>query len=438
MENSSHELSVEVSQTKKQLGQYFRVTLKYNGSLPLDSINLDSWRQHFEIIHDDEFNEKDMGGHTIQVLKLRLYPRTLKSTLLAPLKLGETLSHSVGLKVTQSMIKGSVIKLDWDISNISPWQREAVIIRIQMQSTDVSARVILDSPKNSNLLLRPLSTERKILKNGIIQFHSGWIYYPLKEGSLSLQLPAIRYQLSGSDRRRFYLPLQTINIKTLPGYLPPDLPIGNLKISSDIVNADPVNWKINVHTTALTPYGLPGLSRQLSNINDYDIANIRINYKNLSSFNDYGDVNIVHAPLPSWLMPFGQSIILKLRYFNPETGMLSEIHHTLPRHWNMPTWAWWVTFILCLLMSVFLIINIRPWILMQIRRYKLRQQTLQVMSADQLRNLILSDGHYPTLSHWSNNIPARISFAVKLNKHCFSIDDSIDLKKLRHEVLKLI
>ncbi|MFK5950241.1 MAG: hypothetical protein QM500_15880 [Methylococcales bacterium] len=437
-DTQSSYLTVNISKTDKQLGQYFRVTLKYKGHLKLENIDLNSWQENFKILHGDEYKNEDKQGNIIQVLMLRLYPRMLNITLLPSLSLGKTRSTKISLKVMPSKIKNSTIKLNWEISNQNPWEREAVLIRIHIKSNDPTARVIIDASETPGLLLQPLKTEHKVLKNGEIEFNSGWIFYSLNNGSVSLNLPAIRYQLSGSDRRRFYLPIQKLSVKPLPNYLPPNLPIGKLNINSEIKNNNTASWKTNITTPALALYDFPEINQQLSAFSGYDIATIENEIRQLSSYSNYGYLHTVTSPLPKWLMPFGSSIDLKVRYFDPETGTLEETLHTLPRYWNMPQWAWWVTFIISVFISAILIKLFKPCALNQISRFKLHQQIKKSNSPDQIRSLILNESYYMTLSQWSNDNHERQLFADKLNKICFSVVNYSDLSKLRVEALQLI
>ena len=437
-ETQSSYLTVDISKTNKQLGQYFRTTLKYKGNLKLENIDLHSWRDNFKILHEDEYQGEDKQGNIIQISKLRLFPRTLNATLLPSLSLGETKSTPISLKVTPSKIKNSAIKISWEVSNSTPWEREAVLIRVHIKSSDPTARVIVDDSNVPDYLLYSLNTERKELKNGVIEFNSGWIYYPLKYGNASLNLPAIRYQLSGSDRRRFYLPIQKLSVKPLPNYLPPNLPIGTININSEIENNTTASWQVNLLTPALAIYDLPDINQQISDFSGHDVATIESEHKQLSDYNNYGYMHVITSPLPKWLMPIGSSMNLKVRYFDPETGTLKEIQHTLPRYWNMPQWAWWVTFIISLFICTVLIKVFKPWVSNQINRFKLYQQVNEANSPDQIRFLILKESHYMTLSQWSQGNHARQLFANKLNEVCFSVVDYSELKKLQVEALKLI
>ncbi len=431
-------LTVQVSKTEKQLGQYFRITINYTGNQSLEHLNLDLWKKHFSIVYGDEYKDEDEYGRIIQTLKLRLYPRNKDIRQLPALTLEKAKSISIPLKVTPAKIKNEPIELSWNISNLSPWQREAIIIHVRIQSSDTTAHVLLDSPDNNESMLRALKTEKHITKNGLAIFDAGWIFYPLNEGKQSIDLPAIRYQLSGSDRRRFYLPVQHLQVKPLPSYLPPNLPVGELKLDSKIENGEINSWKTIVHTPALIPFGVPGLDKQLSIINGQDVSNIKMKYKKLSNYKDYGDLNIINAPLPKWLMPFGPKINIKLRYFDPESSTLKESLHNLPRHWTMPAWAWWITLIICSFLSLIIFKQIRPWLNHQAVRWNIRKQLKTEMTADQLRKLLLNNGQYISLHDWAKENDNRKTLVAELNNACFSNMTSLNLSNLQSEILKVI
>jgi len=437
LNTENNKLKLSFSRTDIQLGQFLRVTLKYRGSESLQSIKLTSWLQKFVINYGDEYHDEDNKGHPIQVLKLRLYPRQTGTLTLPALNLGTATSQAVNINIHQPVVNKSPITLNWEISNLSPWQRQAVVIHVHLKSSDISAHVLLDSSDNKNFLLRPLEPTRRTLNNGEIIFDAGWILHPLKGGNVLVDLPAIRYQLSGSDRRVFYLPLQYLKIKTLPSYLPPDLAIGKLNAQSQIDNTLHNQWQTMITTHALIPFGVSGADRQLAAINGHDISKIKMHYTQLSNYENHGDKNIYYTPTPEWLMPFGNNINLILRYFNPETGRLEETVHSLPRVWKMPQWAWWLTISFCLLSCAILIIKIQPWSLNKINRLKLRKQFKLATSSQQIRQLILYNGPYITLSEWANNNPKRKPLAHKLNKICFSNKDHSNLDKLKSELLML-
>jgi len=226
------ELSVFISNSNKQWGQFLRVTLHYHGPKMLTDIDLKAWQQLIAVKFEDEYNDEDENGNPIQVLQLRLHPRKIGHLKLPPLKMGKAVSQAMNINISQPVIKNSPINLNWQVSTLSPWQREAVLVRVHVRTTDYAAHIQLKPPEHKQFLSRALKTERHKLADGSYQFNAGWVLYPIDNGLLELDLPPVRYQIAGSDRRQFYLPLQKFNVKALPNYLPPTLPVGKLNLDS--------------------------------------------------------------------------------------------------------------------------------------------------------------------------------------------------------------
>ncbi len=428
-------LTASISRTDAQRGEYLRVTLRYQGSQLLKNIDLQSWRQIAAISYEEEYNEKNENGNLVQVSELRLYPRGTGRFILPALRLGTAQSQPISINISQAVVNNHAVKLNLKISTLSPWQREAVTVQVQVKSADFAAHIELDPIPHQDFLSRPLKTERHTLPDGSYRFDAGWVLYPIDPGNLTLDLPPVRYRLSGSDRRLFYFPLQELHTRALPNYLPPTLPVGKLNVRSQI-NTENNQWQIRVQTHGLLTYGVPQLDTQLATISKHDISDIKIKHTQQSAYSDYGDRSLYEIPLPDWLMPFGKDLTITLRYFNSKTGRLDEITHVLPRHWNMPTWAWWITIILSLILGTFIIRLLQPLAQAQINRIILRRQLRNATSVTQLRRIILQHGQYVTLSDWATINHARKPAIYQLNYYCFSASGQADIQQLKTELLR--
>jgi len=197
--NPGNKLTVSISKSDKQWGQYLRATLSYQGPELLENIDLQPWRQLVAITYEDEYIDEDENGNFIQIVQLRLHPRGTGTFQLPALKLRTAKSQPLNINISQAVVKNAPVKLDWQISTLSPWQREAVIVRVQAQTPDHAALIKLDAPAHQDFISRPLKTERQSLDDGSYRYKTGWILYPIKNGLLTLDLPPVRYQLSGSD-----------------------------------------------------------------------------------------------------------------------------------------------------------------------------------------------------------------------------------------------
>ena len=433
-------LSVSVSRADKQWGQYMRVTLRYRGNQLLRDINLDSWRQIAAISVEDEYRDSDEKGRDSQVMQLRLYPREIGIHQLPSLQLGTANSQILTLTSTPPVVERSQLILNWEVSKTKAWQREAILVQVQLVTSDYSAHIKLDNIKQQQYISKTLHTETIKLPDGRYQHQSGWVIHSIEAGLQTLALPVIRYQLSGSDRRRFHLPLLDLNIQALPTYLPPILPIGKLDIDSQIIKSDsnkPV-WNIQINTSGLIPYGVPGLDSQLSDINKQDIANIKLYSKQYMDNDKHDNQYNYETPLPEWLMPIGQDIQIRLRYFNPDSGRLEEITHSLSRAWTMPAWAWVLLTIILIAIVSIAGLKTYPYLMTLIDRIKLRNDIKHAKTAYELRRLILTSNNCITLSQWAGDQSIKLRIIKELNSYCFSKVNHNKIKKLKYEIVPVI
>lgn len=432
---SESKLSLNISKTEKQWGEFLNVTLRYRGVELLENINLQSWQQFVAITHFDEYQEKDQFGRTIQVKKLRLHPRYTGNYQLPQLQLAGATTASVSISISDAQVKNHQIKLESVISTLSPWQRQAVKIKVLLETSDSTARLKLEPIKQSGIVsktLKPVKTEQL---NGQFLFEGGWVIYPVQSGFLSLDLPVVEYRLSGSSRRKFHLPLLELNVKPLPAYLPPTLPIGELMVSSEIsTGASGENqWIINVRSDALIPYGVPDLDGQLAELNHHDINDIIIQ-NSLSP--DHKNQSIYHVPLPDWLSPIGRPLKINLRYFDPDSRKLVEVEKELPRQLNLPAWAWKLLMVLLLLMMAVLIWSLMPRIKKYRQNLKLHKQLKLASNPLELRETLLKHGGYVSLSQWAGDSGEKKKITAALNKYCFSGVTGIASERLSDQVIK--
>ncbi len=430
------QLYVSVSKTEKQLGQYFRVTIRYTGLNKWSKLNLRDWQQQFKIIQGDEYQDDDEYGNTVQVLKLRLYPRLVGKLELPVLKLGEASSLKIYLQVQPPIVDDSSIKLSWSLSSTSPWLRQPIVLNLQLKTRDISAHVLLSQPEINNAQLKMLPITRKKLDDGMIIFETGWLYYPFTSGNQIIDFPAIKYQLSGSERRRFYLPLQLLQVRALPGYMPPNLPVGKPNLSSELI-ANDTKWKITLKTKAYIPGGIVDIAKQLAVYSESDMTSV--NVFNLTNSNQ--DKSFYHyvyiSSLPAWLMPFGFDKRLELRYFNPDTGKLDNVKFALLRAFKMPSWAWFIFIVLQFGLFAMLAYKIKPFIMKLIEQNKIHRKLKQANNIQQMRKIILNNGQYITLEQWAGKNEKKIKLINKVNYYCFSKINESDFLQLKHALLCL-
>ncbi len=430
------ELQVSVSKAEKQLGQYFRVTIRYTGTEKWSKLNLQKWQSQFKIIQGDQYQDEDEHDRPVKILKLRLYPRSIGKLELSALKLGDASSRKLYLQVNSPVVDDSPIKLNWSLSSASPWQRQPIILTVQLQTRDVAAHVLLSLPEMNNIQLRSLPITRKKTADGLIHFATGWVYYPFSSGDQVVDFPAIHYQLSGSDRRRFYLPLQLLRVKGLPSYLPPNLPVGKPDLSSELI-ANDTKWQITMKTRAYVPHGIGDIVKQLAFYGESDMADVYVS--NITNGNK--DQSIYHyvytSSLPSWLMPVGADLCLNLRYFDTDTGKLNNVTLILPRVFNAPLWAWFIFITFCCVLTMLLIYKGMPLIKKIITKCKVRHRIKKANNLQQIRMIILNNGEYITLEQWAGDNERKKVLKDRVNYYCYSKNNKSDYLQLKHALLRI-
>lgn len=421
-------LDAQLSMAEKQWGQYLRVTLRYRGEQRLEQIRLDVWRRIAFISVEDEYRE---NGE--QVMTLRLYPRAQGTFTLPALFLGKAKSQPLSIEISTPIVEESALQLERIVSNQHVWQRQAILIQTQITTSDYSAHIKADDVSDTRFISRKLPPVTTRDKSGSYILKTGWIIYPLQQGKIELELPPVRYQLSGSDRRRFHLPVLKLEVEALPTYLPPTLPVGQLEISSSIVHMGDgqAGWQIKLHSNGLIHYGIPQLDAQLAQITDTDIAAITYETKeNIAGDSSY-DVGIYHSPMPSWMLPVGKPVQIELRYFNTQTGKLETSSHNLPRQWIMPGWSWIVFYFVCIAAALYAGYIIYRLILRLQRRRTVLKAIMQADSPSLIRKILLNHTHCATLSQWSQQHHQKVMIAKRINEACFSSDKSIQLSDLK-------
>lgn len=237
----------------------------------LSTIDLTPLKKHFGIVIDySAFNTIDKRWPTkkIQVLGLKLYPRqTGKLTIPA-------LQHD-GFSTDQSSIditEGKSSSPSLTISAKQIYARQQFYIYVNYTSNESTSRLEPGiEEKIDGFEIQPLGFERTKLDNKLYQLSTGWSVSTLNPGNKTLDLPPVVYSVSSIQRKRFYFPTLDLQIKAVPGYLSPTLPIGEFIITEATHPAYFATtnklyyWKIHVSGHVNQAFQLPSISRFLKN-----------------------------------------------------------------------------------------------------------------------------------------------------------------------------
>lgn len=300
----------------------------------LSKIDLTSINNHFGIVTDyatDETQDARWPGETIQTLNLKLYPRQTGNLVIPVLKLGKYISKEKRIQINS----GKFGKPQITISSNSPYTREQFTLHVTLFANELSTRLSVNNDENipsfDNI---PLKFKREKQSDGRYRLQTGWVLSALNNGMQNLQLPAIELSVSGVSRRKYYFPVQQINVKKLPSYLPPTIPVGKIDIQSKLSKSgllktdSVIYWQLQLKGKLINSYQLPPVLRQIK-------SNNRVKYfpatsKRMQDITERNLISSVTHSIPLKLLKSGFTELpkIKTQYFDPESGKIVNVSRT--------------------------------------------------------------------------------------------------------------
>ena len=266
------------------------------------------------------------------------------------------------------------------------------------------------------------------------------------------------YHLQGTVERRFYLPALALNVKALPGYIPPLMPVGRVFVDSHIDADKPLNtgesynWNIRLHSPELTSHLLPPILRQISSNNNIRFLPAQSRRaENITVHGSHGEV--VH-PIPFQALSTGKVKLteLRLQYFDPVQGRVAVTEYSPPQTWSMASYWQLLIGTGFILASIFLIkLAWKYWLCLRRRREYMRkaiQLTAKATNGEHLRqalHLIARAERWPAnLSitkwgeHWNSCYSPSATLTMKnLSRACYARSKPDDVQ-IRADLLQLI
>lgn len=380
------QLIMQVDKTRIEQGDSIEVKL-YGLDLrqSLDDISLESLNKDFgvvteyntEIVDDDaRWPDKD-----VQLLRFKIYPRSIGELSLPSIKLGKVHSQAINLHVSPGSINNRPIIVNTSITTTRPWQRQQVLISVAIQTPELFASLESSPLKHSGTVTSEFipATRTKIVSNGnsLSNLHVGWVFYPMRSGRQYIDLPPIQYHDSGRISRVYYLPPIDFDVRALPPYIPPTMPVGEVRIDTalkaeNISLPDTLNyWTVTLSSDAIPSYGFPAILRQIASNTDtqfYPASTSRTSTPGLS-----GIQSRVEHQIPFKAQQTGRLKLpeLTIQYFDPQTGRLQKLSYSPQSRWVISyTWR------SILLLTVLIVLGLLTWYLYQqaARYYRFQKQ----------------------------------------------------------------
>jgi hypothetical protein len=357
------ELALDIEQDSTELGlpvvmNLYGISLSRN----LTDIDLTTLKQDFGIVIKDDVNivtDSRWPGTYVQQLQLLLYPRSLGELEIPVLALDGQRTSRRSIRVTRGMAGGNPIAYKQIISRDSVWQRQQVLVTVAITTPDRFASLHIDEPQIPGFEISRIPSTREDLPSGQRLLRTGWALFPLTAGQQYVNLPPVKYQLNGVFKRYYYLPRQYLDVKAMPPYIPPTVPVGRITIESSLEPAGLLRshnlayLDIRLAGETVLPYWFPAVLRQIRSNDQLKLLPADSTRQLSPDF--IGVQGNVHHRIPFKPLFDGYTELpeINYHYFDPETSRLVTIKHQLGTVYAIGL-AW--RFILAVLLVLLLMI----------------------------------------------------------------------------------
>jgi len=300
-------------------------------------------QQHFRVLE----LEKELlrnGTQQIHKWKLSLYPYRIGKLTVPKLVWvdAQGVAHLASvnyntLNIEQTANPTNITFLEPDTKDIQLWQREQLVLRYSVISSDKYISLKWDRPNSAGYVFHKIAhTKEPTVYNGknSIRHDVGLILFPLEEGEMELKLPPVVYQQGGRDEYLFYPLPVVLRVQKLPVYVNPSVPVirkGKLNANYELGDRlfyqpeEIVSLSIQLTAFGVPAQWLPPLFNHMQERLRSDIRLYEPNIREQNQLDIFGLQGSRHYTLnfSSDGMGFYQLPKLDLNYFDAASGELA-------------------------------------------------------------------------------------------------------------------
>jgi len=310
---ASSSLQVVTDNTSVEAGKPIHVSIiAKNIDNNLSLININHLKNNFGLEIIESSNKSD-GETAVQELKFDLYPRETGLTTIPSISFGGHKTTPIKISVNMATEINGTINFESSYNKSTVWQRQQILITASVITASKFARIELSDFNKTGVEIFKTEPTQVQLNTGQFKHTASWRLFPLLSGKQVFTPPSVNYRLSGKIQRKFFPPAREVNVKLLPSYIPPLMPVGKLIVNNSI-SPDDV-WNIEVSSPDISPTSLASLTLPLDGITDIKLGEVITTAQSDDHFTH-------HAPLL-----FTNSRLIKLpslvfKTFNPITGKI--------------------------------------------------------------------------------------------------------------------
>lgn len=352
--------------------------------------------------------------HKIQVLDLTLIPRRMGELKLPVLTLNDVQTQPHKIVVDKAMEIDGPIQIAMHVSSHRVWQRQQLLVTVDIKTPQPFAGIDGTAFKLSGFEIVPLDTKVQDLHDDP-HFHThiimGWAIFPLLAGHYSLDLPLINYEYNGRVHRRFALPQTALTVSSLPAYIPPNMPVAKVSITSSVkpngvLRTDRLAyWTVTLKANGTLPYWLPPVLQTV-----HSTANLKIlpaHAQRKLSKSPAGVTASIVQQIPFKVLHSGKVSlpVLKLQYFDPVRGRIHSLRYRSPTPYGLsPT----LTFLLLAGIVIIVFLTLRAlyrWLHVQATKQRqLREAIKLIESAKTSAQIMRGLKCYAQARGWPSNL----------------------------------
>ena len=460
--SKTSKLLLLVEKNKHILGRPIRAEL-YGVALKtkITDINLSKLSENFGVLADysvSDTTDERWPNQSIQILKIKLYPRYIGKVIIPHLNVNNLRTKKREIEVSTGETGEPIISL----SNNIPYERQQFILNVSIKSDDSTSRLsIREDFKINGFESTSLPFSRIKEKDGTYTNKIGWALTALKNGEQKIELPPLEYSVSGVLRKQFYLPHKVINIKPLPSYVPPTLPIGKITVQSQppltwLLQTDTLTyWKINIRGNVNNAYRLPAILRQIRSNSDFHFLPVNSKYLSEISTNNLLSVTNHIIPFKSLGSGYLKLPDLTIQYFDPNNGEIKDVTYESSRifvlglFWQLilSAFALYIIYIL----FYFIYIKAVKFKISLAKRTQALESLQEIKNTKQIKEsmrLIAEAECWPenmTISQWGNNWKNKYQvndsfddLMQKISSYLYGLESNSDINKLGLQIYSLI
>ncbi len=249
-------------------------------------------------------------------------------------------------------IEKKSVAIRYDLSTREVFARQFLEINYRVKSNDsyITMSAIAGSHSGQEFISLPVRKSRLAdTDKWKYQYKMTVLYYSSRADKMELNIPALSYSEGGKEKFRFQFAKQVISVKALPPYLPPYIPMGEIRIISDL----PVKsawyrpydvgsiyyWNITLTGKNMTSDVVPEIRQQIRSTKRIRFLPAEVTRKTLKTENQL--LQHVHYSIPFVLNKSGSFSLpeLRVQYFDTSeqrmhtstfvTGMVFSLHRYL-------------------------------------------------------------------------------------------------------------